>query len=156
MPAAGDVERVPLARSLARGARLRCPTCGRAPLFRAFFQAHDTCPACGRRHASDRGDWVGGAEITLLLTSPALILGFLALRRWTEWTSGVQLALLLAAAVVLVPLVYRRVKGAWIGLVHAWEGDAPTPPHDADPEWFTQMWARERDEPQTEDVRFRL
>lgn len=128
---------------VARGLRLLCPSCGRAPLYQTFLQAHDTCPACGRRHAADRGDWTGGAEITLLLTSGVLIALFLALRTWTTLSGAAHLALLSLVAVVMVPLVYRRVKGAWLGVVRAWEGDAPRPSPVRDPAWFTDLWERE-------------
>lgn len=132
------------------GLRLRCPACGSAPLYRTFFEAHDRCAACGRRHAADRGDWTGGAEITLLVTSASLILLFLALRAWTALTPRATLAVLAVAAVVLVPLVYRRVKGLWTGLVYAWEGDAPRPSPVRDPEWFTALWDAELDRPTEE------
>ena len=35
-----------LARALARAARLVCPRCGRAPLFRSRFRMNTVCAAC--------------------------------------------------------------------------------------------------------------
>lgn len=111
------------------------------------------CPDCGRRHASDRGDWTGGAEITLLLSAPLLILLFLSLRRWAPLTDDADMVVVGTVAAVLVPLAYRRVKGAWLGLVRAWEGESPRPSPVRDPEWFTDLWEREAEAPSEEPVR---
>ena len=43
-------------RTLWRGARRRCPHCGRGPLFIRWDTLHDQCNVCGLRYLQNQGD----------------------------------------------------------------------------------------------------
>jgi uncharacterized protein (DUF983 family) len=42
--------------AMRRGARGRCPSCGRGHMFRAFLKVADQCPACGEELHHQRAD----------------------------------------------------------------------------------------------------
>jgi uncharacterized protein (DUF983 family) len=44
---------------LARGARRRCPQCGRGPLFKRLNVMHERCAVCGLRYLDNQGDLFG-------------------------------------------------------------------------------------------------
>lgn len=131
-------------RLIARGAALRCPACGKGRLYRSFLDVRDDCERCGAPFLRDKGDWTGGAEITILVGGALSMFLFLALTLWTEWPFAWQLGLVLLFATLFIPLFYRHVKGFWIGAIRAWEGANPQPNPIRDPEWFTALWERER------------
>lgn len=42
-----------------RGARCRCPQCGRGPIYKGWVALHDRCSVCGLKFLADQGDlWV--------------------------------------------------------------------------------------------------
>lgn len=76
-------ERPSFTQVLWRTLRVRCPACGKGPLFRSFFLRVDRCSGCRRPYEREQGYWVGGSEIhafasyglSTLLFIPILILG---------------------------------------------------------------------------------
>jgi uncharacterized protein (DUF983 family) len=42
--------------AIKRGFQLRCPNCGKGPLFRAYLKVNDTCPVCGEELFHQRAD----------------------------------------------------------------------------------------------------
>src|SRR5207245_1028172 len=55
-------------RILGRAARLRCPRCGRTPLYRGAFAMHAHCAACGLRYEHEQGYFVGAIYINYAAT----------------------------------------------------------------------------------------
>ena len=55
--ATGAVARPPgIRRTLWRGARRRCPHCGRGPLFVRWITLHERCRVCGLQYLRNQGD----------------------------------------------------------------------------------------------------
>jgi len=44
---------------LGRGARKKCPHCGKGPLFRRWVELHDRCSVCGIKYLENEGDLWG-------------------------------------------------------------------------------------------------
>lgn len=112
-----EVERVeprPFGRSLWRGFRMRCPSCGKGKIFRSFLKVADNCPQCGEALYHHRADdappyftmlIVGHIVVPIILAteleySPAV---------WVEMT--VWPLLTAALSLILLP----RIKGAVVG-----------------------------------------
>lgn len=127
-------------RILARGILLRCPNCGRAPIYRLFFTAHRECPRCGHDYERDPGDWTGGAEMMMLLAFPLAILLLFLLMTFGNLHPLWELAIVMGAVAVFVPLGYRHVKGFWLAVLRVWDGPDPKANPIQEPEWFRQMW----------------
>lgn len=112
--------------AILRGARGRCPSCGRASLLQRYLKPVASCLSCGEGYGHIRADdmppWltiliVGHIVVPLILLAeqqfqPALWL------QWAVWPT-VTLALTLA----LLPFC----KGAVIGLMWATGAQAPDP-----------------------------
>ncbi|MBK9180170.1 MAG: DUF983 domain-containing protein [Acidimicrobiales bacterium] len=51
-----------------RGARRRCPRCGRRGLFERWLVLRPTCPGCGLRFRREQGFGLGGVTFTIVFT----------------------------------------------------------------------------------------
>jgi len=55
-------------RILGRALRLRCPRCGRSPLWARYFRMHERCAVCGLRYEREQGYFVGAIYINYAVT----------------------------------------------------------------------------------------
>lgn len=91
----------------------------------------------------DPGDWTGGAEMTMVLGFPIAIGILIALMVFWDLSVWQNMAIVMVASAVLLPLFYRHVKGFWLAIVRLWEGPNPQPSPIREPEWFVAFWDRE-------------
>jgi uncharacterized protein (DUF983 family) len=112
----GGASRPPLATTIIRGARLRCPKCGARGLFSAYLKLSPACAACGadfsRTETADVAPYVTVFVLGLVLTPLTLILT-LVLGVEAPWI----LALLLTGALAATLLLLPRVKGVLAALL---------------------------------------
>ena len=103
-------------RILGRALRLRCPRCGRSPLYARYFRMHERCAACGLRYEREQGYFVGAIYINYAVTVAVAVGVVLVL----DWTLGLTLAQQLAIGVALgalVPLAFfRYARSLWLVL----------------------------------------
>ena len=128
----------PTWRAMKRGLGLRCPSCGRAPLYRSYLKVDPVCPACGADNGEHRVD-DAAAYFTVLIVGHVVVAPMLAFE--VLWDA--PLALILAITLPLVGLVALGalpfVKGAIVGLMSAHarrakaEAVRPTPPPPTEP-----------------------
>ena len=108
----------PTWRAMKRGLRLRCPSCGRAPLYRSYLKVEPVCPACGAENGEHRVD-DAAAYFTVLIVGHVVVAPMLAFE--VLWDAS--LALVLAITLPMVGLVALGalpfVKGAIVGLLSA-------------------------------------
>jgi len=101
-------------RILGRALRLRCPRCGRSPLYARYFRMHERCAACGLRYEREQGYFVGAIYINYAVTVAVAVGVVLGL----DWTVGLTLAQQLAIGValgVVVPLAFfRYARSLWL------------------------------------------
>src|SRR5580700_5014399 len=107
----------PVARSMLRGLRGRCPACGEGKLFYRYLKVEPVCQSCGHdldRYPADDGP----AYFTVLLVGHLIIVPFLILGAPLIWKAPllilVPIVLAVAAAITLTALPI--VKGGFIGL----------------------------------------
>jgi uncharacterized protein (DUF983 family) len=118
MSAMSDSFRRPFLPSMSRGARGRCPSCGKGRLFRAYLKVEAECHACGCDLARFPAD-DGPAYFTILLVGHLVVVPILFFPIiWQApviYTVPATLIPLAAITLALLP----RVKGAFIGLLYA-------------------------------------
>ena len=108
--------------TLARGARLRCPVCGRAPIFQAPFRVKHHCRACGALFQREEGFFVGAVMINVV-TTEAAVMGAAGL--WLLLSGGrdaMLLPLLFAVALLFPVAFYHHSWGLWLAADHLIEG----------------------------------
>jgi uncharacterized protein (DUF983 family) len=105
-----------VATGIGRGLRLRCPRCGRAPLYRGWFTMNEVCPVCYLKFERAQGYWVGAIYVNYGVTTMIAVAGFFLL--WTR--AGVdpvrQLALWVPFVVVFPLWFFRYSRSLWLAL----------------------------------------
>ncbi len=105
----------PLTSAMWRGARGKCPSCGKGHLFRAYLKVVDECDQCGTELHHQRADDVP-AYITIVIVGHILVGLMLHLEMAWHVDPKMYLYTLVPAAVVLPLMMLPWVKGAAVGL----------------------------------------
>lgn len=114
MPLERRVSRV--ARALRRAARLACPRCGGAPLFRTRFAMARECTRCGLRFERAHGYFVGAIYVNYAVTTVIVIGGYFVLWWLTELSTAAQLALWLPVVVVFPLWFFPYSRSLWLAI----------------------------------------
>ena len=108
-----------LGRAEARALRLRCPRCGRAPLFRGWFAMNTVCAVCDLRFERAPGYWIGAIYVNYGVTVGIAVTGFFLLRALAGWDTPWQLALWGPFVVVFPLWFFRYSRSLWLALEYA-------------------------------------
>lgn len=107
----------PVAPSVIRGLKGRCPACGDGQLFWKYLKVNGRCQACDQdlsRYPADDGP----AYVTILLTGHVIVAPMLLFPIvWQNPAISLPIIFALLASATLA--VLPRVKGGWIGLMYA-------------------------------------
>jgi uncharacterized protein (DUF983 family) len=115
-----------LARSLWRGLRCRCPSCGEGRLFTRFLKVTPICDRCGEVFSHHRAD-DAPPYITIVLVGHIIVPLILFVEtRWSLSTVA-HLAIWLPATLILSLGLLQPVKGLVVGLqwalrMHGFDG----------------------------------
>ena len=113
----------PILRTLARGARLCCPVCGRSPVFQSPFRVRPHCPACGALFQREEGFFVGAIMINVVTTEAAVMAtAGLWLLSASAGGGPVLLPLLFAVALLFPVAFYHHAWSLWLAGDHLVEG----------------------------------
>ncbi|MGE0741580.1 MAG: DUF983 domain-containing protein [Hyphomonadaceae bacterium] len=84
----------------AAGLKLRCPHCGKGPVFQSYLKFRDTCAVCGADfRAADAGD---GPAVFVILVVGAIVAPLLIILQFgLELPGWLALTITLIAAIVL-------------------------------------------------------
>ena len=102
-----------------RALALRCPRCGRAPLFRGWFAMNTVCAVCDLRFERAQGYWVGAIYVNYGVTVTIAVGGFFALRTLADWSTAAQLALWVPFVVAFPLWFFRYSRSLWLALEYA-------------------------------------
>jgi uncharacterized protein (DUF983 family) len=104
-----------------RALRLRCPACGRAPIFRGWFTMNDTCAACGRRLNRDAGYLLGSIYFNYGITATLVVVMYFTMY-FNDWLTNNQRLFVLTAFTILFPLwFFRYARALWIAFDEHWD-----------------------------------
>jgi uncharacterized protein (DUF983 family) len=111
--AAGEV-----ALLLWRALLLRCPRCGKGPLFRRGYAMYERCPVCGWRYEREEGYWTGAMAVNLVISELIVTAVVVPVSAYLAITHQSLLPLLfLLPLPVLLPLVlYWHAKSLWMAI----------------------------------------
>lgn len=113
-----------LARGLGRAVRLRCPRCGRAPLFRRWFVMNSVCAVCDLRFERAQGYWVGAIYVNYAVTTVIAIVGYLVLWRFADLSTAWQLGVWLPFVVAFPLWFFPYSRSLWLAVEYAINPDA--------------------------------
>ncbi|MCG8559834.1 MAG: DUF983 domain-containing protein [Hyphomicrobiales bacterium] len=100
---------------MSRGARLKCPSCGKGRIFKSYLKVRETCSACREElhhHRADDAPPYFTVFIVGHIVVPAILSVEMALAPplWMHFTAWIPLTL--AMTLLLLPMT----KGALVGL----------------------------------------
>src|SRR5215470_11345385 len=99
-----------------RALGLRCPRCGRSPLYAGWFRMHERCAACGLRYEREQGYFVGAIYVNYAVTV-AVAAGTVLVLDWiVGLTLTEQLVVGVALAAVVPLLFFRHARSLWLSL----------------------------------------
>jgi uncharacterized protein (DUF983 family) len=101
---------------IGRALRLRCPRCGRAPLFRGLFRMNQVCAVCDLRFERAQGYWVGAIYVNYALTVLIAVAGYFLLWARTELSTAAQLAIWLPFCVLFPLWFFRYSRALWLAV----------------------------------------
>ena len=104
-----------------RALRLRCPACGRAPIFRGWFAMHDACPACGRRFNRDAGYLLGSIYFNYGVTAMIVVVMYFAMFFGDVLTDAQRLVVLSAFGVLFPTWFFRYARAFWMAFDERWD-----------------------------------
>jgi len=110
----------PLWRAMKRGLKLRCPSCGSAPLYKSYLKVDPVCPACGAENGAHRVD-DAAAYFTVLIVGHVVVAPMLAFEVLWDASMALVLGIALPAVGVVALAALPFVKGGIIGLMSAQE-----------------------------------
>jgi uncharacterized protein (DUF983 family) len=99
-----------------RALGLRCPRCGRAPLFRGWFTMNVVCAVCDLRFERAQGYWVGAIYVNYAVTVGIAVAGFFLLWTLADVDPVGQLFLWVPFVVAFPLWFFRYSRSLWLGL----------------------------------------
>jgi uncharacterized protein (DUF983 family) len=115
-----------LSSALRHGARGHCPACGNAPLFGGFLKPIGQCASCGQNWTLHSADDMP-AYLVVLVVGHILVPFVVAANRSFDLSTGLQMALWPALALILAVMLIQPAKGAviafqWARRMHGFSG----------------------------------
>ncbi len=101
--------------AMARGFLMRCPRCGRGPLFHGFLKSVDKCEACGEVFHHHRADDLP-PYLTIFIVGHLVVGLFMGAEQVSDLPLWAHLAIWIPVTIALSLVLLRPLKGATIGL----------------------------------------
>jgi uncharacterized protein (DUF983 family) len=102
-----------------RALALRCPRCGRAPLFRGWFTMNVVCAVCDLRFERAQGYWVGAIYVNYAATVLIAVGAGFLLWAWFDLDPVRQLTVWVPFVIVFPLWFFRYSRSLWLGLEYA-------------------------------------
>jgi len=99
-----------------RALGLRCPRCGRSPLYRGWFRMHERCAACGLRYEREQGYFVGAIYVNYAVTTILALGGFFVLWGMCDLSTRTQLLVLVPVVLVFPLWFFRYSRSLWLAV----------------------------------------
>lgn len=119
----GDPEHVDLRHAIWRGARQRCPRCGRGALFKSYLKQVDACAVCHEEYAHTRAD-DASPWLTILFVGHIIVPLIFIVSSWFLWPNWLVMLVWPTVTAALALTVLPRAKGIFIATI--WATRAPS------------------------------
>ena len=109
---------------MARAWRLRCPRCGRGPLFKNWLSMYPYCNWCELRYEREPGYFLGSIYVNYGMTALLVTVGYIGLVNTGTTTPRTALWSVAAIAFVFPVWFFRYARSLWMGFDHFWDPTA--------------------------------
>ncbi len=120
--------RPPLTKSLSWCLALRCPACGRAPIFERLFKIKESCEVCGAIFKREEGFFVGAIMVAVVTTEAVIVLAYLISLPIVSGHYDLVIGVLLVLALLFPVAFFHHSWSIWLSFDHFIEG-LPQQPH---------------------------
>jgi uncharacterized protein (DUF983 family) len=104
-----------------RALKLRCPACGRSPIFRGWFAMHESCLGCGRRFNRDPGYLLGSIYFNYGITALLVVTMYFTMF-FRDWLSDRQRLIVLSLFAIVFPIwFFRYARAFWMAFDERWD-----------------------------------
>ncbi|MEX0614147.1 MAG: DUF983 domain-containing protein [Pirellulales bacterium] len=104
-----------------RALRLRCPACGRSPIFRGWFSMHEKCAACGRRFDRGPGYLLGSIYFNYGVTATLVLAMYFAMFFGDVLRDADRLVVLSLFAAGFATWFFRYARALWMAFDERWD-----------------------------------
>ncbi len=108
--------------TLWRCLKLRCPACGRAPVFEKPFNLKTRCAACGVIFKREEGFFVGAIMANVVATEGLILIAYFSCLAFTSLGDQTMLTVLFICGVTFPLAFYHHAWSLWLGMDHLIEG----------------------------------
>lgn len=112
----------PVFKTLAHGARLCCPECGRRSVFQSPFRVRTHCPTCDTVFQREEGFFVGAIMLNVVMTEAVVLAAAGAAVLAFPGEDGLLLGLAFAVALLFPVAFYHHSWSLWLAGDHLFEG----------------------------------
>lgn len=105
----------PLWPALAKGMTLKCPSCGKGKLFRAYLKTNDTCSSCNEDFSHHRADDLP-PYLAIIIVGHILIGAMLHLEMARSISPIAYLSILVPLAIIMPLAMLPSLKGGVVAL----------------------------------------
>jgi uncharacterized protein (DUF983 family) len=110
--------RVRLGTVLDRSLHLRCPVCGKGPMFRNWMAMYKRCSCCGLWFERDSGYFLGSIYVNYAVTTVIAALCYFLPMLWLRRSPGWLLIPIVGFCIVFPLFFFRFARALWLGLDH--------------------------------------
>ena len=111
----------PIAQTLWRSLKLKCPACGLGSVVDRPFNIRKTCPQCGAVFSREEGFFIGAIMANVVATEGVILLTYFACLLVTS-ADQLILTILLVVGIIFPLVFYHHSWSLWLGLDHVIEG----------------------------------
>jgi len=105
--------------AIGRGLRLRCPCCGRGPLYQRVYRMYHECPLCGLEFYRESGYYVGAMIVNYGFVALVMIIAYLISRTLPEWWHApinTKILAWMGSAAVLSLILVPVARSLWLAI----------------------------------------
>ncbi len=102
--------------AVSRARRLRCPRCGKGPLFRNWILMHNECAHCNLMFQRGPGYYLGSTYINYGFIAVTLTVAYVGLHFGAEIGNEFLMPPMIAYCLLMPVLLFRHSRAWWLAL----------------------------------------
>jgi uncharacterized protein (DUF983 family) len=99
-----------------RALKLRCPRCGRGPLFKNFITMYDRCPECSLKYERAPGYFLGSTYVNYGFMAITTTSMYMALHYGAEISNETLTIPLLVYCIAMPIILFRYARSWWLAM----------------------------------------